>query len=86
METAHESLTNYHQKYDMGPFKALGAEADIIVGTVWRDPETGCLGIYTLWCPTGETVRIIDPKTGTAGFQTYDYVKNWEQVWPQERS
>ena len=46
------------------------------VGTVRLGP-TGDVSVQTSWSATGENVRIINPVTGTAGFQTEDYVADW---------
>lgn len=46
------------------------------VGTVRRSPS-GLISVQTSWSESGENVRIIDPVTGTAGFQIEDYVAGW---------
>lgn len=43
-------------------------------------PE-GLISIQTSWSADGENVRIIDPVTGTAGFQTAEYVAEWRKLY-----
>lgn len=46
------------------------------VGTVRIGPS-GLVSVQTSRSTDGENVRIVDPVTGSAGFQTEDYVAEW---------